>query len=149
MLIIFNSGQISFTNIVTNINFGIQQKKKIRDFKVIKGLNLIVRLNEKQTLTESLLLHRSPRVSTEYLNFWGRKSYYRDINLYFIYDKQYKQWFTSGPDFFNETICEKLINKNFNLTALGKKIIIPKRKETAMQLVMWIKGELWVKIDTI
>ena len=83
------------------------------------------------------------------MNFFGGKSYYRDINLYFVYDKQYKQWFTSGPDFFNETICEKLINKNFNLTALGKKIIIPKRKETAMQLVMWIKGELWVKIDTI
>ena len=42
------------------------------------------------------------------------KSYYRDINLYFVYDKKYKQWFTSGPDFFNEAICEKVTNRNFN-----------------------------------
>ena len=49
------------------------------------------------------------------------KSYYRDINLYFVYDKQYKQWFTSGPDFFNEAICEKVTNRNFNLRVFGKK----------------------------
>ena len=42
------------------------------------------------------------------------KSCYRDINLYFGYNKQYKQWFTSGPDFFNEAICEKVTNRNFN-----------------------------------
>ena len=87
MLIVFNSGHISFTNIVKNINFGIQQKK-IRDCQIyslfshfigkgfsserpiIKGLNLIFRLNEKQTLIKSFFLHRSPRGSTEYLNFF-------------------------------------------------------------------------------
>ena len=78
--------------------------------------------------------------------FFMGKSYYRDINLYFVYDKQYKQWFTSGHDFFNEAICEKVTNRNFNLKAFGK--IIPKRKEITMQLVM-NKGKLWVEIDTI
>ena len=44
------------------------------------------------------------------------------IILYFaFYIKQYKQWFSSGPDFFNETICEKTTNTNFNLTEFGKK----------------------------
>ena len=42
--------------------------------KVIKGLNLIVRLNEEQTHIESFFLHRSPRGGTEYLNFFFRKS---------------------------------------------------------------------------
>ena len=37
---------------------------------IIKGLNLIFRLNEKQTLIKSFFLHRSPRGSTEYLNFF-------------------------------------------------------------------------------
>ena len=60
------------------------------------------------------------------------KSYYRDINLYFTYDTQYKQWFISGPNFCNEEICEKVTNRNFDLKAFGKKFIIPKRKEMAM-----------------
>ena len=48
------------------------------------------------------------------------KAYYRDINLYFVYDKQYKQWFSSGPEFFNEAICEKVRNKKFNLKAFAR-----------------------------
>ena len=48
------------------------------------------------------------------------KAYYRDINLYFVYDTQYKQWFSSGPEFFNEAICEKVRNKNFNLKAFAR-----------------------------
>ena len=50
-----------------------------------------------------------------------RESYYREINLYFAWDKQYKQWLTSGTDFFNETIWEKVTNRKFNLKAFGKK----------------------------
>ena len=72
--------------------------------KAIKGLNLIVRLNKEQTLIESLFLHRSPKGGTEYLNFFLGKVYYRDINLYFVYDKQCKEWFLSGPEFFNKAI---------------------------------------------
>ena len=51
-------------------------------------MNLIVRLNEEQTLLESFLLHRSPKGGTEYLNFFLGKAYYRDINLLYVYDKQ-------------------------------------------------------------
>ena len=56
------------------------------------------------------------------------KAYYRDINLYFVYDKQYKQWFSSGPEFFNEAICEKVRNKNFNLKAFAKKYYHDEKK---------------------
>ena len=67
-----------------------------------------------------------------------------DINLYFVYDRQNKQWFLSGTDFFNEAICEKATNRNFNLRELGKKFVIPKRKEMATQLELLNKGKLWV-----
>ena len=56
--------------------------------KAIKGLNLIVRLNEEQTLIKSFFLHRSPKGRTENLNFFLEKAYYRDI--YFVYDRQHK-----------------------------------------------------------
>ena len=88
--------------------------------KAIKGLNLIVRLNEEQTYIESFFLYRGSRCGTEYLNFILGKAYYRDINLYFVYDKQNKQWFTSRPKFFDDAICEKVRNKNFNLKAFAK-----------------------------
>ena len=51
--------------------------------------------------------------------FFLGKAYYRDINLLYLYDKQNKQWFTSGPELFNEAICEKVRNKNFNLKAFA------------------------------
>ena len=76
--------------------------------KALKGLNLIVRLNEEQTYIESFFLHRRSSGGTEYLNFILGKAYYRDINLYFVYNKQNKQWFSSGPKFFNEAICKKV-----------------------------------------
>ena len=82
-------------------------------------MNVIVRLNEEKTLLEYFLLHRSPKGGTEYLNFFLGKAYYRDIKLLYVYDKQNKQWFTSGPGFFNEAICEKVRNKNFNLKAFA------------------------------
>ena len=96
--------------------------------EAVKGLNLIVRSNEEQTLIESFLLHRSPKGGTEYLNFFLGKAYYRDINLLYVYDKQNKQWFTSGPKFFNEAICEKVRNKNFNLKAFARQYYYIDRK---------------------
>ena len=87
--------------------------------KEIKGMNLIVRLNKEKTLLESFLLHRSPKDGTEYLIFFLGKAYYRNINLLYVYDKQNKQWFISGPEFFNEAICEKVRNNNFNLKAFA------------------------------
>ena len=56
------------------------------------------------------------------------KACYRDINLYFVYDTQNKQWFSSGPEFFNEAICEKVRNKNFNLKAFARKYYYVEKK---------------------
>ena len=96
--------------------------------EVIKSLNLIVRQIENKTLIESFFLHKSPRGGTEYIIFWGGRSHYRDINLQFVYDKQYKQWFSSGTDVFNEAIAEKATNKYFNLREFGKKIYYTEKK---------------------
>ena len=80
---------------------------------------------------ESFFLHRSPRGDTEYKNFVLGRSYYRDINLCFVYDRQNKQWnwfFSSGTDFFNEAICEKVTNRNFNLRDFVKNNYYTKKK---------------------
>ena len=60
-----------------------------------------------------------------------RESYYREINLYFVWDKQYKQWLTSGTDFFNERIWEKVTNRKFNLKAFGKKFYYTEKEGNA------------------
>ena len=87
----------------------------------LREVNLVVRLNEKQTRIKNFFLRNEPNKSTEYLiSFLGRY-YYRDINLYFVYDKQYKQWFTSEPEFYNEAISEKVNNRSFNFKKFAKK----------------------------
>ena len=53
-------------------------------------MNLIVQLDEQQKLIESFFLRRSPRY-TEYLSHLSGKNYYRDINLYFAYDRPNRQ----------------------------------------------------------
>ena len=46
--------------------------------------------------------------------------------------------------FFNEAICEKVRNKNFNLKAFARQYYhVEKKNEMAMQLVMRIKGKVW------
>ena len=55
---------------------------------LIKGLNLIVRINENQTHITTFFLNRGPSGSTENINFLLGHYYYRDINLYFVYDRQ-------------------------------------------------------------
>ena len=44
---------------------------------------------------------------------------------------QYKQWFSSATDFFNEAIFNKATNRNFNLRAFAKKIYYTKKKGNA------------------
>ena len=110
--------------------------------KVLKGLNLIVRLNKDQTFIESFFLHRSPKGGTEF--FLGGegggggwvKACYREINLCFVYDTQNKQWFSSGPEFFNEAICKNVRNKSCNLKAFARKYYYVEKKGNAMQLVI-------------
>ena len=70
-------------------------RKKIRDYQIyspfshftgkgfsferptIRGVNLVVGLNEKQTLIKNFFLHNEPNKSTEYLNFFLRQYYYK------------------------------------------------------------------------
>ena len=117
---------------------GYSRKKNIRDCQIyspfshftgkgfsferptLRGVNLVVRLNEKQSLIEDFFLHNEPNKSTEYLIFFQGGYYYRGINLYFVYDKQYKQWFTSRLEFYNEAISEKVNNRNFNFKKCPK-----------------------------
>ena len=89
--------------------------------KTLKGINLIVQLDEQQKLIESFFLHRSPK---EDLNYFLRKNCYRDINLYFVYDRPNRQWLTSGIKFYNGFMCEKMTNPIFKLNAFMKKILI-------------------------
>ena len=96
--------------------------------KVMPGMTLIVWLNEKQKLVQSFFLHRSTKGGTEYLIIFLGKYYYRDINLYFVYDKVYKQWFTSSTRFYYETICEKVTNPNFKLIEFMKKFYYTEKK---------------------
>ena len=58
----------------------------------------------------------------------GEEAYYTDLNLYFVYNTQNKQWFSSGPEFFNEAICEKVRNKNFNLKAFARQYYYVEKK---------------------
>ena len=75
--------------------------------EVIKGLNLIVRLNEDQTLIESFFLHRSPKGGTEYLNFFLRKACYRDINLYLYMINNINNGFYLDPNFLMKRFAKK------------------------------------------
>ena len=64
----------------------------------------------------------------------GGKAYYREINLYFAYNKQYKQWFSSGTEFFNVAICQKVRNKNFNLKAFARKYYYVEKKRNGYSI---------------
>ena len=115
---------------------GYNRKKKIRDGQIYspcsqflgKGFNferkLVPGLNEEQIYVESFFLHRNQTGAIEYLNLFLGRAYSRDINLYFVYDTQCKQWFSSGTEFFNEPICKKVRKKNLKVfKSVCKKIL--------------------------
>ena len=89
-----------------------------------------------KNLFNLFFLHRSTKGGTEYLIIFLGKYYYRDINLYFVYDKVYKQWFTSGTKFFNEAVSEKVKNPNFKLIEFMKKFYYTEEKVMVMLLVL-------------
>ena len=49
------------------------------------------------------------------------ENYYRDINLFFVYDARFKQWQTTQPEFFREAIYAKVTAKNFNEKEFARK----------------------------
>ena len=78
-----------------------------------------------------------------------------------MYDRQNKQWFSSGTDFFNEAICEKVTNRSFILREFGKKIYHTKNKgndyaighvdqrralgnRSYLMPIVWDNDDIWV-----
>ena len=47
-------------------------------------------MKNKPILNLFFFLHTRSKGGTKYLNFFLGKAYYRDMNLYFVYDKQNK-----------------------------------------------------------
>ena len=61
--------------------------------------------------------------------------YFRDINLYFVFDENVpprrtsaQKWYTTNVNFFNEAICEKATNHRFNEADFAKKYYNDDRK---------------------
>ena len=103
-------------------------------------MNLMVQLDEEQKLIESFFLYQPPW-NTKYLNYFLEKNYYRDINLYFVYDRPNRQWFTAGKKIYNEVMCEKLTNPNFKLNAFMKKFYYTEKEAMVILSVLAIKEE--------
>ena len=100
------------------------------------------------------------------MNFVLGRYYYRDINLYFVYDRQNKQWFSSGNDFFNEAICEKATSRSFILKEFGKKFYYTEKKGNGYAMghndqrralgnrsyltpIVWDNDDIWVAKNEI
>ena len=75
--------------------------------------------------------------------------------------KQYKQWFTLGPESYNEAICEKVTNKNFNLKKFARKFYYIDKKGSGyavgnaeqrrtlgnrsyLMRILWDKDDIWL-----
>ena len=86
--------------------------------------------------------------------------------MYFVYGTQYKQWFSSGTDFFNEAICNKATNRNFNLREFANKFYYTKKKGNGYTIrtieqrrvlgnrsylmpIVWVNDNIWVAKNEI
>ena len=98
------------------------------EIEVIRSKALVVQLNEDNKNIESFFLHRNPNHPTQYLNFLLGRNFYRDINLYFTYDTQYKQWFTTGTNFFYRAMAEIINENSFDLLKVMKKYYFQEKK---------------------
>ena len=89
--------------------------------EVIRSKALVVWLSEDNKNIELFFLHRNPNHPTQYLKFLLGRHFYRDINLYFTYDTQYKQWFTTRTDFFYRVMAEIINENSFDFLKVMKK----------------------------
>ena len=72
-------------------------------------------------ISSYFFLHRNPNHPTQYLKFLLGRHFYRDIKLYFTYDTQYKQWFTTRTDFFYRVMAEIINENSFDFLKVMKK----------------------------
>ena len=82
-------------------------------------------------------LHRNPNHLTQYLNFLLGRNFNGDINLYFTYDTQYKQWFTTGTALFYRKMAKIINESSFDLLKIIKKILFSRKKRK--RLCNWFK----------
>ena len=87
---------------------------KLKGQTGFSDMTLVTQLDKESEKLKSFFLHTDASNKTEYSNHNLGESYYRDINLFFVYDKTYKQWQTTQPEFFRSAIFEKVSNSNFN-----------------------------------
>ena len=66
------------------------------------------------------------------------------MDLYFVYDRPSRQWFTAGRKFYNEVMCEKMTNPNFKLNAFMKKFYYTEKKAMVILSLLAIKEEAQV-----
>ena len=69
--------------------------------------------------------------------------YFRDINLFFVFDENVppprtsqQKWYTTNVDFFNEAICAKAIDFRFNEANFAKNTITTIAKEIVLSATM-------------
>ena len=64
-------------------------------------------------------------VNVRQLTYQIGEEYYRDLNLFFVYDedapRRRQRWHTTNPSFFTEAICAKVTNQNFNEKEFAKR----------------------------
>ena len=94
----------------------------------IKSKNLVVRLSEDNEFIESFFLHRNPNHPTQYIIFLLGRNYYRYMNLYFNYDTQYKQWFSTKTFFFYRALAEIINLPSWNIFNFMKRYYFQEKR---------------------
>ena len=103
-------------------------------------MTLVTQLNKKSEKLQSSFLYNHASNKTEYLNYSLGENYYRDINLFFVYNARFKQWqLFSQPEFFREAIYAKVTAKNFNEKEFARKYY-DQDKKADLLLAHLVKG---------
>ena len=162
--------------------FWDQKEKKIRDGEffspysqlVPKGLffkqknaniEFTIRIEKEKEEIHSFFYSKNVRDLTYHIVL----EYYRNINLFFVLDENVpkrrgrQRWYTTNTSFFNEAICERVTNPNFDEKNFAKKYYDDEGKgakvigQYAQRLrlgnkkylmpITWIFGSLWINLN--
>ena len=91
-------------------------------------MKLVTQVDKENEKLQSFFLHTAASNKTEYLNYSLGEAYYRDINLFYVYDSRFKQWETTQPEFFQKAIYAKATTQNFNEKSSQKNIMMMTKK---------------------
>ena len=138
----FDFERKNLTNYSYKYKFWDEKEKKVKDAEIYspymqltakglyfiqKGTNIqyVIRLDKEIKEIHSYFYSDKIRELTYNIGF----NWYRDINLFFVFDEnipkrfigRHQRWFATNIDFFNEAICAKTLNQNFKESELVKK----------------------------